>query len=148
MAPDANARQHLPQLVADYFAHGRELLASYPKPVELHALRLATKRLRYTLELFRWCYGPGLATRIAGLRELQQMLGEINDTAAAARTLDRVLNGSSPERSRIDGFLRREGEAKAASFRRHWQEVFDAPGQELWWTSYLARRSKRPERKG
>jgi len=144
--PAGNARQHLPQLVADYFAFGRELLASHPQPSELHALRLATKRLRYTLELFRPCYGPGLALRIRELRELQQLLGEINDTAAAARTLDGVLNGS-PQRPRIDSFLRREGESKAAAFHKQWREVFDAPGQEHWWTSYLARRSRKPEGK-
>jgi CHAD domain-containing protein len=142
--PAGNARKYLPQLVADYFAQGRELLASNPKPAELHALRLATKRLRYTLELFRTCYGPGLGVRIAALREVQQLLGEVNDTAAAARTLDAALNGNSPQRTRIDSFLRREGEAKAAAFRKHWSETFDAPGQESWWTSYLARRSRKP----
>ena len=145
--PDVNARRHLPQLVADYFAQGRALLANHPQPAELHALRLATKRLRYTLELFRPCYGPGLSTRIAALRELQQLLGEINDTTAAARTLHAVMNGNSPERARIDGFLRRQGEAKAARFYKQWREVFDAPGQEQWWTSYLARRSRQPEKR-
>lgn len=145
--PADNARQYLPQLVADYFARGRELLSRHPKPAELHALRLATKRLRYTLELFRSCYGPGLGLRIAALRELQQLLGEINDTAAAERTLDAVLNGRSPQRTRIESFLRRHGEAKAAEFRKQWREVFDAPGQERWWTSYLTRRSRKPARK-
>jgi len=145
--PADNARQHLPQLVAEYFAVGRELLSRNPKPAQLHALRLATKRLRYTLELFRPCYGPGLALRIAALRELQQLLGEINDTAAAERTLNAVLNGASPQRTRIESFLRGQGEEKATAFRKQWQEVFDAPGQERWWTSYLARRSRKPARK-
>jgi len=146
-APDVNARTHLPPLVTDYFARGRELLAKNPRPAELHALRLATKRLRYTLELFRPCYGPGLGARIAALRELQNLLGEINDTAAAARTLDGVLNGDSPERTRLDAFLKRQGESKAARFRQQWRDVFDAPGQEHWWTSYLARRSRTPTKK-
>jgi CHAD domain-containing protein len=142
--PAGNARKHLPEMVADYFAQGRHLLASNPKPAELHALRLATKRLRYTLELFRPCYGPGLGTRIAALRELQGLLGEINDTAAAERTLERILNGNSPQRTNIETFLRREGESKAAEFRKHWKGVFDAPGQEQWWTNYLARNARKP----
>jgi CHAD domain-containing protein len=142
--PSENARKHLPELVADYFARGRELLSSNPKPAELHALRLATKRLRYTLELFRPCYGPGLGIRIKALREMQQLLGEINDTVAAERTLEAVLIGKSPQRTRIQSFLHRQGEKKSAEFRKQWGEVFDAPGQERWWTSYLARRTRKP----
>jgi CHAD domain-containing protein len=138
-----NARKHLPPLVADYFDRGRELLSRQTKPAEMHALRLATKRLRYTLELFRPCYGPGLGIRIKALREMQQSLGEINDTVAAERTLDAVLNGKSPQRTQIESFLRRQGELKAARFRKQWREVFDAPGQERWWTGYLARRSRK-----
>ncbi|MEI9973986.1 MAG: CHAD domain-containing protein [Ignavibacteriota bacterium] len=52
---------------------------------ELHVIRLATKRVRYTLELFRPCYGPGLELRITSLQRLQQLLGEVNDCAAAER---------------------------------------------------------------
>ncbi|MBV8730436.1 MAG: CHAD domain-containing protein, partial [Acidobacteriia bacterium] len=48
-----NARTLLPKLVTNYFALGRELLAANPPPPELHALRLASKKLRYTLELFK-----------------------------------------------------------------------------------------------
>jgi CHAD domain-containing protein len=142
-----NAREHLPKLVSDYFTRGRHLLASDPDPPRLHALRLATKRLRYSLELFRPCYGAGLATRIAGLRKLQQVLGEINDTAAAQRALAEILKGASPQRARIKNFLRERGEAKAREFRKQWSEVFDAPGQEGWWTSYLTRHSRKPSRK-
>lgn len=146
-SPADNARRYLPRLVAEYFGHGRELLSRHPKPAELHALRLATKRLRYTLELFRPCYGPGLGIRIAALRGLQQLLGDINDTAAVERTLEAVLNGTSPQRTRIENFLHRQGELKADEFRKQWSEAFDAPGQEGWWTGYLARRSRKPARK-
>jgi CHAD domain-containing protein len=142
-----NARQHLPKLVSDYFAGARELLARDPGPARLHGLRLATKRLRYSLELFRPCYGAGLATRIAGLRKLQQVLGEVNDATAAQRALAGVLKGASPQRTRIKKFLRERGEAKAQEFRKHWTEVFDAPGQERWWTSYLTRHARQPSHK-
>jgi CHAD domain-containing protein len=142
-----NARQHLPKLVSDYFAGARDLLARDPDPARLHGLRLATKRLRYSLELFRPCYGAGLTTRIASLRQLQQVLGEINDAAAAQRALAEMLKGASPQRARIKKFLQERGEAKAREFRKHWSEEFDAPGQELWWTSYLTRHSRKPSRR-
>jgi CHAD domain-containing protein len=137
-----NARTRLPKLVADYFSLGRELLAGNPAPPELHALRLASKKLRYTLELFKSCYGPGLTARIDALKSLQQMLGEINDTVAAERTLGQVLVAKTPEARRVVRFLRERGEAKAREFRHHWTTVFDAPGQERWWVDYLARQAR------
>ena len=48
-----NARRKLPAMMHDYFTQVRELLATNPAPAELHAVRLATKRVRYTLELLR-----------------------------------------------------------------------------------------------
>jgi len=145
--PAKNAHQYLPKLVSGYFARARDLLAHDPDPSRLHSLRLATKRLRYSLELFRPCYRAGLATRIARLRKLQQVLGEINDAAVAQRALAEMLKGASPQRARIKKFLQERGEAKAREFRKHWTEEFDAPGQELWWTSYLTRHSRKPSRK-
>jgi CHAD domain-containing protein len=137
-----NARTFLPKLVEEYFGLGRELLAANVAPPELHALRLASKKLRYTLELFRPCYGPGLAARIDALKSLQQMLGEINDTVAAERTILEVLLAKTPESRRAIQFLRKRGREKAEEFRNHWITVFDRDGQERWWTEYLARQAR------
>jgi len=131
----ANARRELPKLTAHYFAEVRKLLAEDPSPTELHRVRLATKRLRYTIELFRPCYGPGLETRLAALRTIQQMLGEVNDSVAAAKLL--------PKSMRARDFVERRGEEKAAEFRKHWAEVFDAAGQEQLWTGFLKRRARK-----
>jgi len=131
----ANARRELPRLAADYFARARKLLAEDPPPAKLHALRLDTKRLRYTLELFRPCYGPGLEARLQGLRQVQQLLGEVNDSVAAAALL--------PKGARGRRFLENRAEAKAQEFRKHWAEAMDAPGQEERWTAYLARNARR-----
>jgi len=132
-----NAHRRLPQLAREYFAQVRELLAANPAPPELHAMRLATKRLRYTLELFRPCYGPGLASRLSALQRLQQILGEVNDCAAAGRLIEGLVP-ESPARARTLSFLRRRAAAKATALRREWRERFDAPGQEHWWRAYLA----------
>jgi len=131
----ANARRELPRLAADYFAEVRQTLAENPPPPELHRVRLATKRLRYTLELFRPCYGPGLETRLAALHVIQYLLGEVNDSVAAAKLL--------PKSMRAREFVERRGEAKAEEFRKHWAEVFDAPGQERLWTGFLRRKARK-----
>ena len=133
----ANARRHLPAIMRDYFAQVRELLAANPVPAELHAIRLATKRIRYTLELFRSCYGRGMTRRLGMLQRLQQLLGEINDCAAAERLIGSLV-GPSSARQRVLTFLRRRAAAKAAALRREWRANFDGPGREHWWLQYLA----------
>lgn len=145
--PGQNARSELPDLVAAYFAEVRQTLANHAKPAELHGLRLLTKHLRYTLELFRPCYGPGLRTRIAALRRLQQYLGEVNDCAAAAAVAAAFSRKNSPQQKRLDGFLRERRAKKIEEFRREWTQVFDASGRERWWTGYLARHARQAGRK-
>lgn len=142
----ANARRGLPRLAAGYFARVRKLVAAEPSPDELHRLRLETKRLRYTLELFRPCYGPGLETRLAALRRLQQVLGEVNDSAVADRLLSNLMS-ASPQRVRVLRFLKERAAAKAQEFRKEWTGVFDAPGHEHWWSVYLARHARTPGRR-
>jgi CHAD domain-containing protein len=143
----ANARRELPQLAASYFARVRALLAGDPSPARLHRLRLLTKRLRYTLELFRPCYGPALETRLAALRRIQQLLGEVNDSADAGQLLSRPIGPASPQRARVLRYLEERAAVKAREFRKDWADVFDAPGQERWWTSYLARHARTPGRR-
>lgn len=132
-----NARRELPRLAAGYFARARKLLAGNPPPAELHALRLDTKRLRYTFELFRPCYGPGLEARLEALRRVQQLLGELNDSVVTAALL--------PKGARGRRFLENRAQAQAQEFRKHWAETMDVPGQVERWTAYFAR-NIRPQR--
>ena len=134
----ANAHRQLPRLVKNYFAEVRQALAADPPPEKLHPIRLASKKLRYTLELFRECYGPGLETRLKALQRLQQVLGEVNDCAAAVPLIQRITP-ESPTRRRTEQFLRRRATTKAAELRKEWHGIFDAPGREKWWTGYLGK---------
>jgi CHAD domain-containing protein len=163
--PAANARRQLSRLVADYFVAMRGWLKSDPSPPALHQARLASKRVRYTLELFRPCYGPGLEARLEGLRRLQRVLGDVNDAAATRRLLGESLTAEVPHNllppdqpppdhpsddqlpdNRLATFLDARAESKAQEFRKEWTEVFDAPGQFQWWIGYLARYAKTPGR--
>lgn len=134
-----NARSHLPKLVMQYFQAGRRLFENEPDLDTLHQFRLETKRFRYTLELFRPRYGPGLEQRLALLKEVQQHLGDINDCA----TTMNLLQGRLPERSRrrdqMMRFLENRATKKSAELRDYWQTTFDAPGQEALWSNYLTR---------
>lgn len=130
----ANARRALPPLATAYFSRVRAFLAKDPTPRQLHALRLISKRLRYTLELFRPCYPPGLEDRLEALKKLQDWLGEVNDAVASGK----LLRQSLKREPKLRTFLQERAADKAAAFARHWKETFDAPGQEAWWTGFLA----------
>jgi CHAD domain-containing protein len=138
-APRLNAHRSLPRLAGEYFAQVRAVLAESSDARDLHRARLATKRFRYTLELFRSCYGPGLETRIATLRRVQQLLGDVNDRVASWTLLSKAM-AQSPQRKMVHAFLRHKARHDAAAFRLEWTENFDAPGRERWWKTYLAGR--------
>ena len=143
--PAGNAREHLPRLAEEYFAEVRKALARDPTPAQLHRVRLLSKRFRYTLELFRPCYAAGLRTRIAALKQIQDLLGECNDAVASLPRIEAALRRPA-EKARMRQYLEDLAAAKAAAFRKHWIEDFDAEGRERWWTVYLARNARAPLR--
>jgi CHAD domain-containing protein len=144
--PAENARKQLPKIAKAYFAEVREVLAEDPAPAELHALRLASKRFRYSLELFRACYAAGLEERIERLKGVQDLLGDCNDAVASIPRLEKALRSEPVERERVRKYLEDLAAEKAAEFRKQWVESFDAPGQQQWWTGYLARNARPPSK--
>jgi CHAD domain-containing protein len=133
IGPEANARRFLPPLVGAYFAEGRSLILEATEPAQLHRLRLLSKRLRYTLELFRPLYGPGLEERLEALKRMQDVLGDTNDAVASARLIEYL-----PRSVRMKRYLAGLAAKNAEAVRAEWTERFDASGREMWWTGYLA----------
>jgi hypothetical protein len=132
------ARQVLPKLAADFFHEGRRIVSAAPSIQDLHELRLALKRFRYALELFRPCYGSGLEQRLEALKGLQDHLGDMNDCEVVAKLVESTL----PEADDVGTFLqflKARGEQEQESVLLQWRDVFDAPGQEDWWVEYLTR---------
>jgi CHAD domain-containing protein len=132
------ARQVLPKLAADFFGQGRKVVTATPSIEDLHKLRLTVKRFRYTLELFRPCYGNGLEQRLEALKRMQDHLGAMNDCEASTALVQQSLSEVAGREEFLQ-FLEGRGEEQRGNFLRHWQEIFDAPGQQEWWVEYLAR---------
>ena len=132
-----NAKRTLPPLVEWHFARGREYLSQQTEPAALHALRLETKRIRYTLELFRDVYGPGLEEYLDALHQMQQHLGAINDHVVAGRFAARILPGGTPGRRQIDRYLTGRIEREVARLGRYWKRTFERRGFEQRWIRYL-----------
>jgi CHAD domain-containing protein len=133
-----SARTVLPKLARDFFREGREIVASSPSIETLHQLRLSVKRLRYSLEFFLPCYGNGLEQRLDALKGLQDHLGAMNDCAMAARLVESTLPDAEST-PKFREFLKTRAAEEREAFLRHWQETFDAQGQERWWVEYLSR---------
>jgi CHAD domain-containing protein len=134
-----NARVKLPELARAYFAAGRQLETGTPSFKQFHRFRLLTKHLRYTLELFRPCYGPGLELRIEALRTVQTDLGEINDCATTRELLLKRGDLKPAQRDWLVGNLQMLADARIAKFRAHWRDELSPPEKERGWVNYLER---------
>jgi CHAD domain-containing protein len=140
----ANARHSLPALVRAYYAQGRRLAGGDLSPEVLHEFRLGTKRLRYTVEMFRTCYGPGIERWLTALRQIQDHLGAINDCVTTRELVAAKLPPGAPERLRIERSLNARARREVAAFRHYWQATFDTPGEARRWTAYFSRAAARP----
>jgi CHAD domain-containing protein len=57
-----------------------EIYVNQPESLEeLHAMRIAAKRLRYTMEIFETIYSDNLKTSLRTAREIQTILGDFHD---------------------------------------------------------------------
>jgi len=129
----------LAPLVHPYFEQGRGAAQPKTPAADLHAFRLATKRLRYTLELFKPLYGPALAARIEELRQIQEFLGQANDArVTAARLAPRLRR--DPALEPAWKFLEQQAREFQAGFRAFWRQRMDSNVFESRWNNYLRRR--------
>jgi CHAD domain-containing protein len=133
-----SARNTLPQLAERFFAAGRKAAKQgRATPKELHAFRLHTKRFRYTLELFQPLYGPGLKSRLAELRRIQQYLGDMNDCVITEALLRAGGGKKTAEVKQLLARLDSRKTNRARRFLRYWRDSFDPPAQEKRWHRYL-----------
>lgn len=73
-----NARRVLAVRIAEYYSY--EPVVPHPELSEaLHDLRIAAKRLRYSLELFRGAFGKAGEKQIERVKAVQETLGDLHD---------------------------------------------------------------------
>ncbi len=139
----SNARVRLPAMLQSYFDQGRKLTGpASSSVVPMHPFRLETKALRYTLELFRPCFGPGLEGFLSSLRRIQDSLGALNDYATTKDLIAARLPRRAPEREKMNRFLTARAKRKTSEFKRYWRQTFDKPGEDQRWMNYISRPRK------
>ena len=147
---ELNAKMHLPALAQEFFHTGRQVVSQEATAEALHQFRLRAKRFRYTLEFFLPFYGPSMARRLASLRHVQDLLGDMSDGSTTRALISDPRYGKHPQVKRFLDFLSQRTSDRIEEFRRYWQQEFDREGEAARWIAYLARYTKRrtPRRPG
>ena len=127
-----NLQARVPKAAAAWFERGRAALGPDVPWKEMHEFRLRTKRFRYTLELLRPAYGPGLDCKLKSLKKLQDYLGDINDAVVTAELLSAM-----PDTEDLRQELHVRAEKLTRKLRSYWAETLDASGEEQRWIRYL-----------
>lgn len=82
-----------------------EFLPNPESVTELHAMRIAGKKLRYTLEIFAPLYPKGLKPFLMVMRQVQEILGDIHDCDMWVTNLPKFMDD---ERRRVVKYYGRD----------------------------------------
>ena len=133
------ATSELTRVAAGFFDSGEKASGAKASAKELHALRLAAKRFRYTLELFAPSYGPAANVWLERIARVQTRLGRIND----CRTVRSVVS-SIGENREIEAALKRKQRRRMRDFRKLCRDEFADARQTRQWIHDLRFPAKKP----
>ena len=106
---------------------------------QLHQLRIAAKKMRYTLELFITLNPTVIREWLGQLKRLQSALGSINDLEIVH---DMVMKERASKR--LCAELMKKRDRRVADFESHRRAEFAVLGSAAQWTKNLARLVRNP----
>jgi CHAD domain-containing protein len=118
VAIEETARRVLPAMAKDFLEHGNAASEAKASPEKLHQFRIASKKYRYTLELFTPLYGESLKGWLDRVKSIQSLLGDINDCVTVAEIV------AHHKVDALSSWLKKRARRKTEEFCRRWQEVF------------------------
>lgn len=100
-----------------------EMALTGENAAQLHALRIACKKLRYSTEMFASLFNDAkVASYVSLLAELQDILGILNDIAVAHRLLNELDNTTRHDTlALIRGWMAHDYAERVAEFGRAWK---------------------------
>jgi len=110
-----SARNAIRRIAEKQLRRGKRALREDAPPKKLHRLRIATKEFRYTVDLFAPVLGDSAAKLVDELKELQTLLGDINDLASARRLVETADDSGDIARQ-----LKKKQRKKIRKFRKAW----------------------------
>ncbi len=120
------------KLINDQLCNMRNISSAIENPEnvdELHQMRIAAKRLRYTMEAFIPCFGKPLKEKIEAVKLLQEQLGEIHDCDVWLDKLEQYQHehGLSDERKKaICSLIKERKERRDLVYKEalsHWRKM-------------------------
>ncbi len=116
-----------------------ECLAREPANVRgLHDMRIAVKRLRYSMEFFSRCFGGGFRQCLDGLKALQELLGDIHDADVLIAYLTAQLAKADARHAVGVRALRDRTQSRRQDLHRALLAEFDRLRDENTWQALLA----------
>lgn len=93
-APLSETARTILEARLDELVETRASISGPSDSLQLHALRIVAKRLRYSLEMFAVCFPDDIAQeRADGVREMQDVLGRIHDLDVLHGLIEERLSG-------------------------------------------------------
>jgi CHAD domain-containing protein len=110
--------------------HGEDLVGE--NAAQLHALRIACKKLRYSIEMFGSLFSETkIQNYVNSLSDLQDILGTLNDIAVAHRLLNELDNAARHDTlALIRGWMEHDYAERVADFSKAWKRF---TGQKVFW---------------
>jgi len=134
-APIARTAQRiLPRMAQEFLELGNEAARTRISPRELHQFRIASKKFRYTLELFAPVYGPPLESSLEKIRRIQELLGDINDCDTVRNLLSQFKDVE-----KMTSWLKKRQRRRIEEFQRYWTDTFAGDDEMRRWRSLLSR---------
>ena len=138
MAIDVTATRVLPPVVDRFFRRGKDAVRHGASAHVIHRFRIAAKNLRYTMDLFAPLYGDSPAGLLDQLKQIQDLLGDINDADTVRHMLAetggrKILSAlKRRERKKTDEFRQHYASLLAdAGVRRQWKHTVRSAGSEV-----------------
>ena len=132
-APRLLAASLMAELIPRYWDSGEVAAQPGASWTDLHRFRLATKQLRYTMELFQSAYSRGVPARLEVLKRVQTHLGKVND-CDAARGFAAIAADVA-----LDAWIEQKQHAEREKFVKTWTEELKRSRAGANWVRYFTR---------
>ncbi len=135
------AKRLLPDMVAEHFQRGEAATGKKMPAHKIHRFRIAAKNFRYTLDFFAPLYAGTLPLLIDRLKDVQTILGDINDCTTARRIVKEEVTGNGDEAVLNDVLsgLKERQRKKIKEFREQYTAEFSSASVLKQWQDSVRR---------
>ena len=140
------AKRLLPGMVAEHFHRGEAAIGKKMPAHKIHRFRISAKNFRYTLDFFAPLYAGTLPLLIDRLKDVQTLLGDINDCVTARRIVKEEVTGDGDEavRGDVHSGLKERQRKKIKEFREQYTSEFSSASVLKQWQKSVRRVGAQP----